>query len=54
VFVADAAGRPVAIRETDKLTGAFADAARVREVAGGLETWSSLAFEALEHGGTGA
>ena len=30
VYVADAAGRPVAIRETDKLTGSFVDGGRRR------------------------
>ena len=48
VFVADAAGRPVAIRETDKLTGAFATPAEVAAVADDLETWSRLVFERLE------
>ena len=48
VFVADAAGRPVAVREDDKLTGSFATAAGVRAVADDLETWSRLVFEALE------
>jgi predicted NUDIX family phosphoesterase len=48
VFIAEAAGRPVAIRETDKLTGRFVDAAEVAAVADGLETWSRLVFESLE------
>jgi predicted NUDIX family phosphoesterase len=48
VFVADAAGRPVAVREHDKLTGAFAAAGEVAAVADDLETWSRLVFEALE------
>jgi predicted NUDIX family phosphoesterase len=48
VYVAAAAGRPVAIRETDKLTGQFVDPAAVAEVAADLETWSQLAFEQLE------
>jgi predicted NUDIX family phosphoesterase len=48
VYVADAAGRPVAIRETDKLEGEFAPPERVREVADDLETWSRLAFEYLD------
>ena len=48
VFTADAAGRPVAIRETDKLTGAFADPAEVAAVTEDLETWSRLVFEFLE------
>ncbi len=48
VYVADADGRSVAIRETDKLTGGFADPAEVAGVADRLETWSALAFEFLE------
>ena len=48
VFVADAAGRPVAIREVEKLTGAFADPAAVAAVRDALETWSRLVFDALE------
>jgi predicted NUDIX family phosphoesterase len=48
VFVADAAGRRVAIRETEKLSGAFADPAAVAAVRDDLETWSRLVFEALE------
>ena len=51
VFVADAGGRAVAIRETHKLSGAFAAPARVREVADRLETWSRIAFEFLEASG---
>jgi predicted NUDIX family phosphoesterase len=48
VFVADAAGRRVDVRETDKLRGEFAGADDVRAVSGDLETWSRLAFEFLE------
>jgi predicted NUDIX family phosphoesterase len=48
VFLADAAGRAVAVREHDKLTGSFASAAEVAAVADDLETWSRLVFEALE------
>jgi predicted NUDIX family phosphoesterase len=51
VYVADAAGRPVAIRETDKLAGAFATAGDVAAVADRLETWSQLAFEFLDAAG---
>ncbi|MFL5650898.1 MAG: NUDIX domain-containing protein, partial [Chloroflexota bacterium] len=47
VFEADAAGRPVTIRETEKLSGRFVDAAGVEAVADQLETWSRLAFEFL-------
>ena len=46
--MADAAGRPVAIREVDKLEGAFAEPAEVAAVADRLESWSRLAFEYLE------
>jgi predicted NUDIX family phosphoesterase len=48
VFVADAAGRAVAIRETDKLSGDFAPPAEVAAVAPDLETWSRLVFEFIE------
>ncbi len=48
VFVADAAGRTVGIRETDKLSGRFATAAEVAAVAPDLETWSRLVFDHLE------
>ncbi len=47
VYEADAGGRPVAIRETEKLSGAFVDAAAVEAVAEQLETWSRLAFDFL-------
>lgn len=48
VYIADAAGRPVAIRETTKLEGGFAAAAEVAAVLDRLETWSRLVFESLE------
>ena len=51
VYVAEADRRPVAVRETDKLRGAFAPADDVRAVAADLETWSRLAFDFLESGG---
>jgi predicted NUDIX family phosphoesterase len=47
VFVADAAGRPVAVRETEKLSGAFVPAGEVEAVRDRLETWSELAFDFL-------
>jgi predicted NUDIX family phosphoesterase len=47
VYVADAGGRPVSIRETDTLEGAFATTEEVAAVREGLETWSRLAFDAL-------
>ena len=48
VFEADAAGRAVGIRETDKLEGAFAETDAVRSVRDAMETWSQLVFEALD------
>ena len=48
VYVAQAEGRTVEIRETDKLSGAFADPADVAAVIDRLETWSRLVFEFLE------
>ncbi len=50
VYLADAAGRPVGVRETDKLTGSFVDGAAVRAVEDDLETWSRIAFEHLVAG----
>lgn len=47
VYSADAGGRSVAIRETDKLTGGFATLDEVARVADSLETWSSLLFDFL-------
>jgi predicted NUDIX family phosphoesterase len=52
VYVADAAGRPVAIRETDKLTGAFAEPAEAAAVVDRMESWSALVLEHLERTGT--
>ena len=48
VYVAEADGRPVEVRETEKLRGAFATVAEVRAVEADLETWSRLVFEFLE------
>jgi predicted NUDIX family phosphoesterase len=47
VYVADAGGRPVAIRETEKLEGSFVPTSSVASARDDLETWSRLAFEAL-------
>jgi predicted NUDIX family phosphoesterase len=47
VYLADAEGRSVAIRETDKLSGAFAEPEAVAAVADRLETWSRLVFDFL-------
>ena len=54
VFLADAAGRPVAVRETDKLEGRFADPHEVDAVAERLETWSMLLWTALREGRLGS
>ena len=42
VFRVDAAGRPVQVRETDKLSGRMADASEVSAAWDRLETWSQL------------
>jgi len=48
VYAADAAGRAVGIRETDKLRGAFREPAEVAAVTDAMESWSRLLFEHLE------
>jgi predicted NUDIX family phosphoesterase len=48
VYVADASGRPVAVRETEKLSGRFATRDELTAVVDEMETWSRLAFEAME------
>jgi predicted NUDIX family phosphoesterase len=48
VYEAEADGRAVAIRETEKLSGAFAPPEEVRRVYDHLETWSQLLFDHLE------
>jgi predicted NUDIX family phosphoesterase len=48
VVLAEAGGRPVHVRETDKLSGAFASPAEVAAGVDHLETWSRIVFEALE------
>jgi predicted NUDIX family phosphoesterase len=47
VYAADAGGRPVAIRETHKLSGEFVAMKDVAAVADRLETWSALLFDFL-------
>lgn len=47
VYEADATGRAVAVREVDKLAGAFADEGDVAAVRDRLESWSELVFDAL-------
>jgi predicted NUDIX family phosphoesterase len=48
VFVAEAGGRAVSVRETDKLRGSFVTPEDVNRVYDGLETWSQLVFDFLE------
>ena len=52
VYVAEAGGRPVAIRETEKLAGAFADPAEVAAAVDRMESWSALVFDHLERART--
>ncbi len=47
VYLVEAEGRPVAVRETHKLEGAFATPAECRGVQDRMETWSSLVFDHL-------
>jgi predicted NUDIX family phosphoesterase len=51
VYVADAAGRSVAIRETHKLSGSFETVASAYGVYDQMETWSQLVLDALLAGG---
>lgn len=47
VYLADATGRQVGVRETNKLSGAFEEMAVLRAVYDKMETWSQLALDAL-------
>lgn len=47
VFEVEAHGRPVDVRERDKLSGSFAGADALRAAWDRLETWSQLVAEAL-------
>jgi predicted NUDIX family phosphoesterase len=47
VFVADARGRPVAVRETHKLEGGWAATDAIALERDRLETWSALVLDAL-------
>lgn len=47
VFTVEADGRPVAVRERDKLTGDFVEADAVYVAWDRLETWSQLVAQAL-------
>lgn len=48
VYAAEAHGRAVAVRETDKLGGVFHAPAEVAAVVQRMESWSRLLFEHLE------
>ncbi len=50
VFETDAAGREVSVRETHKLSGAFAELPEVRRGYERLETWSQLLFDFVQPG----
>jgi predicted NUDIX family phosphoesterase len=52
VILAEAEGRAVSVRETEKLSGAFATPGEVAAGAEHLETWSRIVFDALEMAGT--
>ncbi len=47
VYEVEAAGRPVAVRETHKLEGAFAPVAEADALGDRLETWSRLVLDHL-------
>ena len=47
VYLAEAAGRPVAVREMDKLTGAFASLDVAWADQDRMETWSQLVLAAI-------
>lgn len=47
VYLADAAGRAVGVRETHKLSGSFEPIEVVRSVYDRMETWSQLVLDAL-------
>jgi predicted NUDIX family phosphoesterase len=45
VFEADAAGRPLSVRETDKLSGHFATPRECGPVYERMETWSQFLYD---------
>ncbi len=49
VYVADADGRPVNVRETDKLSGEFVEPAELLAVYDRMETWSQLVHDLLSN-----
>jgi len=47
VYLADAAGRAVGVKETEKLSGSFQEIAELRAVYDRMETWSQLVLDAI-------
>jgi predicted NUDIX family phosphoesterase len=47
VYLAEAAGRPVSVRETHKLSGSFEEVEAVLAVYDRMETWSQLVLDAI-------
>lgn len=52
VFEADAAGRPLAIRETDKLSGEFVEPGAALRVYEYMETWSQFLYDHVTRSST--
>ncbi|HEX7496482.1 MAG TPA: NUDIX domain-containing protein [Candidatus Limnocylindrales bacterium] len=48
VYLAEASGRPVGVRETDKLSGSFERIEVVRAAYDLMETWSQLVLDAID------
>jgi predicted NUDIX family phosphoesterase len=54
VYLAEAAGRPVAVREIEKLEGRFAAPSALLSVYDRMETWSQLVFDFVSGRSAGA
>lgn len=48
VYAADVAGKPVAVKEVEKLSGSFETVVAIRAVYERMETWSQLVLDAME------
>jgi predicted NUDIX family phosphoesterase len=53
VYLAETDGRPVAVREIEKLSGRMATREETAAVVDRMETWSALVFEHLERESSG-
>ena len=53
VYLAETGGRPVAVREVEKLSGRMATREETAAVVDRMETWSALVFEHLERESAG-